>query len=237
MAACDDNVIEFRRAIRRYDPADVDRIVTELSARVDRFESERLESARLVQRLTRELAEAHKRSSQMKPSFAELGTTFEETVRVAEKQAGKMLADAAEEASERLSKARSESTRLRTQSTRESQAILTEAHQKAEELRLETDRVVVQARQRSQEEMQSARAYCEHLVSTTVSRASTITRDTDDLINSMTMDSETQLSDLRRQQHILDQYVQRMRALAVPENGEPAGVVQYAPPAPRIISA
>ena len=63
MAAYDDNVIEFRRAIRGYDPADVDRIVTELSARVDRFESERLESARLVQRLTRELAEAHERSA------------------------------------------------------------------------------------------------------------------------------------------------------------------------------
>ena len=81
------------------------------------------------------------------------------------------------------------------------------AVQRAEDLSTEAESIVAKAKQRSQEEMQSARAYCENLVSTTVSLASTITRDTDDLINSMTMDSETQISDLRRQQRMLDQHV------------------------------
>ena len=88
------------------------------------------------------------------------------------------------------------------------------AVQRAEDLSTEAESIVAKAKQRSQEEMRSARAYCEHLVSTTVSRASAITRDTDDLINSMTMDAETQISGLRRQQHMLDQYVQWMRSLA-----------------------
>jgi cell division septum initiation protein DivIVA len=361
LTAYDDNVIEFRRAIRGYDPTDVDRIVAELSERVERYEAERLENGRLIQRLTRELAEAHERSAQVKPSFAELGTAFEETLRVAERQAGKMLTDAAEEASERLSKARAESTRLRTQSTRESQTLLADAHQTAEELRLETEREVAQARQqaadetakarntrtraerssatmisqaerqvsqiqaeashqaelikreaaellheaqqklvtteaiireqqdeaetaraaihdeaehyaqkayvqadghvnaavqraedlsteaesivaratqRADEETLTARTYCERLVSATVTRATAVNRDTDELLTSMMMDAETQISDLRRQQHTLNQYVQRMRAFSLADETDASGdMPEYTPPSPRGISA
>ena len=111
------------------------------------------------------------------------------------------------------------------------------AVQRAEDLSAEAETIVARASQRAEEETQSARAYCERLVSTTVARAGAVTRDTDDLLTSMMMDAETQISDLRRQQNTLNQYVQRMRTLSLTEESDSPNSPDYSPPNPRGISA
>ncbi|WP_336493038.1 hypothetical protein, partial [Methylobacterium nigriterrae] len=88
--------------------------------------------------------------------------------------------------------------------------------------------------QRAEEETQNARAYCERLVSATISRATAVNRDTDELLPSMMLDAETQISDLRRQQHTLNQYVQRMRAFSLADETESSDdSPDYTPPGPR----
>lgn len=47
-----------------------------------------------------------------------------------------------------------------------------------------------------------------------VNRSRSIARDTEDLVNSMVSDAESHMSDLRRQQTMLEDYVQRMRRAA-----------------------
>ena len=62
-----------------------------------------------------------------------------------------------------------------------------------------------------------------------------ITRDTEDMVNSMVRDAETHMSDLRRQQSVLHEYVQRMRTLT----SEAEALVAHTEPAEakRSISA
>ena len=47
-----------------------------------------------------------------------------------------------------------------------------------------------------------------------VDRSRSIARDTEDLVNSMVSDAESHMSDLRRQQTMLEVYVQKMRRAA-----------------------
>ncbi|MEY2900648.1 MAG: hypothetical protein RL247_814, partial [Actinomycetota bacterium] len=83
------SIPDFRRAVRGYDTDDVERFVRELSDRLERLENERAENARTIQRLTRDVQDANERASRAKPSFAELGSAFEETLRLAEEQSRK----------------------------------------------------------------------------------------------------------------------------------------------------
>jgi len=78
------SVPEFRRVVRGYDTDDVARYVSELSDRLERLENERAENARTIQRLNRDVTDANEKAGRAKPSFAELGSAFEETLRLAE---------------------------------------------------------------------------------------------------------------------------------------------------------
>jgi DivIVA domain len=110
---------EFRRAVRGYDPDEVNRFVRDLTERVERLEEERAEAERTEQRLTREIKDANDRAERGKPSFAELGSAFEETLRLAEAQSQKIVQEASQEAAEVLASARSESTRVREEAAKE----------------------------------------------------------------------------------------------------------------------
>jgi hypothetical protein len=52
------------------------------------------------------------------------------------------------------------------------------------------------------------------LIAETVQRSRAIARDTEELVNTMLSDTESQLSDIRRQQIYLNDYLQRMRQAA-----------------------
>jgi len=70
------------------------------------------------------------------------------------------------------------------------------------------------SQQRADELTRDYRAYAEKLISDTVGRSRSVARETEDLVNSMVSDAESHMSDLRRQQTMLEEYVRRMRAAA-----------------------
>lgn len=78
---------EFKRAVRGYDSAEVDGYIAELEARLAELQGDQSENVRAIQRLSRELSDTNDRLAKVKPSFAELGSAFEETLRLAEQQA------------------------------------------------------------------------------------------------------------------------------------------------------
>ncbi len=138
-----DELGTFRTARRGgYEPEDVTRALAEMSSRVERVEADRVSAQKTAERLVRELAEARatlKRASS-KPTFADLGSAFEQTLRVAEEQAGKMVKDAAAEATVLRENARAAGERLTRSSRLQAEKLVSEAEGKAEELRVESDR-------------------------------------------------------------------------------------------------
>ena len=99
---------------RGLDPAQVDDALNAVLAQVEREEAARAEVDKRIDRITRELTEtrsALKRAT-AKPSFSDLGAAFEQTLRVAEEQAAKLLADAQAASSEARSSAQEEAERV-----------------------------------------------------------------------------------------------------------------------------
>lgn len=91
-----DNELPVVLAKKGLDPDQVNLALGDVQVEVARLESERAQIDKRIDALTREVAEvrsALKRSS-AKPSFSDLGAAFEQTLRVAEEQAGKLIADA-----------------------------------------------------------------------------------------------------------------------------------------------
>jgi cell division septum initiation protein DivIVA len=90
----------FRPARRGgYDSGQVDIAFVEIANRIKASEQSRSSAEKSLERLTRELAEARSalKRANSKPSFSDLGAAFEQTLRVAEEQAAKMLKEAAAE--------------------------------------------------------------------------------------------------------------------------------------------
>ena len=88
------------------------------------------------------------------------------------------------------------------------------AAKRAQELGQEADTVLETAQRRADELTKEARSYAERLISETVQRSRAIARDTEELVSTMLSDTESQLSDFRRQQNFLNEYLQRMRQAA-----------------------
>ena len=114
------DVPEFKRSVRGYDSVEVDAVINDLTNRLSQMESDQAESARLIQRLNRELTEAKRN----KPSFAELGSAFEETLRLAEDQSAKMVQDAINESQTLLNQARNEVKALRDKAERDARQLV-----------------------------------------------------------------------------------------------------------------
>lgn len=88
------------------------------------------------------------------------------------------------------------------------------AAKRAQDLGQEADQVLETAQRRADELTKEARSYAERLISETVQRSRAIARDTEELVNTMLSDTESQLTDIRRQQSYLNDYLQRMRQAA-----------------------
>lgn len=124
----------FRSAKKGLEPEDVDRTLNELNARIADAELRRDEANSTVERLSRELAEAQTalRRANTKPSFSDLGAAFEQTLRVAEEQAGKLLQDATNEVNGVLNSAREDADRILNSSQRQAAKVISEAEKRAE---------------------------------------------------------------------------------------------------------
>ena len=88
------------------------------------------------------------------------------------------------------------------------------AAKRAQDLGQEADTVLETSHRRSEDLTKEARTYAERLISETVQRSRAVARDTEELVNSMLSDTESQLSDIRRQQSYLNDYLHRMRQAA-----------------------
>ena len=168
------SIPDLRRAVRGYHTDDVERFVRDLSGRLERLENERAENRRTIQRLSRDAEDVNERASRAKPSFTELGSAFEETLRLAEAQSRKITEEAAGEATEVLGNARSQATRVRETAANESRKILSDAQGAKEGVRLDSECEATQLRQQAADEIAKAtntRTRAERAAATMESRA------------------------------------------------------------------
>lgn len=124
---------------RGLDPDQVDEALGAVLSQVEREEAARAELDARIDRVTRELNEtrsALKRAT-AKPSFSDLGAAFEQTLRVAEEQAAKLLSDAQASSQEIRTSAQEEAERITK--TAEAQAEKTVADAEARVARLKED--------------------------------------------------------------------------------------------------
>jgi hypothetical protein len=123
----------FRTTRKGFDPQEVDAAFAELTERIDKSNAAAAESEATLRRLKRELSDVRSqlRKIDSAPSFSELGSAFEQTLKVAEEQANKLLAQAAAEAAEIREAAKSEARELASSSKSQADALLTEARSRA----------------------------------------------------------------------------------------------------------
>jgi cell division septum initiation protein DivIVA len=123
----------FRTTRKGFDPEEVDAAFVELTERIEKSKTAASESESTLRRLKRELSDARSqlRKIDSAPSFSELGSAFEQTLKVAEEQANKLLAQAAAEASEIRDSANAEARELYTSSVAQAEALLTEAQSRS----------------------------------------------------------------------------------------------------------
>lgn len=124
---------------RGLDPEQVDEALSAVLSQVEREEATRAEIDSRIDRVTRELNETRSalRRATAKPSFSDLGAAFEQTLRVAEEQAAKLLADAQVASREARSSAAEEAERITVAA--EAQAKKTVADAEARVARLNED--------------------------------------------------------------------------------------------------
>lgn len=128
--------IEFRAAKRGFEPADVDRAFAQITSRIANAQELRDEAEKDIERLSRELNEARlavKRANS-KPTFSDLGAAFEQTLRVAEEQAGKLLQDASEEVATVRDSAKADAERIQVSAERQAHKLLAEAEKRSEKV-------------------------------------------------------------------------------------------------------
>ena len=137
-----DNDLPAVLAKKGLDPEQVDVALSDVNAEVARLELERAETDKRVDKLTREIAEvrsALKRSS-AKPSFSDLGAAFEQTLRVAEEQAGKLIADAQVTSSDTRRSAEAEASALTEAADKQAAAVIAEAEERVKRLLAESEK-------------------------------------------------------------------------------------------------
>lgn len=146
------DVLSFRVARKGgYETADVDRAISEIRGQLDGLEQERADAAKQIDRLTRDLEEARSavQRARAKPSFADLGSAFEQTLRLAEEQAAKMIREASAESKALRDGAKAEAEELRRTSTAQAEARIQEAEQKASETIARAERKAAEVENRA----------------------------------------------------------------------------------------
>jgi cell division septum initiation protein DivIVA len=124
------------------DPEQVNVALGDVQVEVSRLESDRAEIDKRIDTLTREIAEvrsALKRSS-AKPSFSDLGAAFEQTLRVAEEQAGKLIADAQTASTSTRRLAETDSAALSETAEKQSAKMVQDAQSRVDRLLAESQK-------------------------------------------------------------------------------------------------
>ena len=136
------------RTVRKngYDPADVKRAFRDAEARVEELMQTTRSGIATVDKLERELADMRDalRRSNAKPTFADLGSAFEQTLRVAEEQADKLVADADADAKVVRESARAAAEQVTRVARNRANTLLNDTEAKIEDKRLDVEREVAQ---------------------------------------------------------------------------------------------
>ncbi|MEG3035846.1 MAG: hypothetical protein RR877_10220, partial [Aurantimicrobium sp.] len=136
------------RTVRKngYDPADVKRAFRDAESRVEELLQTTRSGVATVDKLERELADMRDalRRSNAKPTFADLGSAFEQTLRVAEEQADKMVADADADAKVVRESARALADQVNRTARNKANSLLNVTEAQIEDKRLEIEREVSQ---------------------------------------------------------------------------------------------
>lgn len=137
-----DNVLPVVLAKRGLDPAQVDVALGDIQSEAARLEAERAQIDKQIDKLTREIAEvrsALKRAS-AKPSFSDLGAAFEQTLRVAEEQAGKLISDAQVSSSETRRAAEAEASAITESAEKQAATLLKDSQERVTRLLAESEK-------------------------------------------------------------------------------------------------
>jgi hypothetical protein len=127
---------EIKRAFRGVDADQVDEVIRSINHSLSAAELALVERVRTITRLKREIADP----SSATPSFSKLGSTFEETLRVAEQHARRLRSDAAAETTAIANKTDIDIKNLTDKTKRMTRDTVVAAQADANEIRLQVDR-------------------------------------------------------------------------------------------------
>lgn len=134
------------------DPAQVDIALGDMHAEAARLEAERAQIDKKIDRLTREIAEVRSalRRASAKPSFSDLGAAFEQTLRVAEEQAGKLISDAQSSSTETRRAAEADAAAITQAAEKQSATLISEAEERVSRLLKESEKKLNETLQAAQ---------------------------------------------------------------------------------------
>jgi chromosome segregation ATPase len=163
-------VPEIKRAFRGVDTALVDHAIATLESRIAALKASINERGRAIERLKADIADP----ATAAPSFSDLGSAFEETLRRAEEQARTLRNSARDEIAENTNKTELELHNLREKTLRETREIIAIATTTANEVRLQAEREITQERQHIADErarLEAVAARAERTASSMISQA------------------------------------------------------------------
>jgi hypothetical protein len=139
---------DIKRAFRGVDTGQVDEVIRSMRSRIEALEMSTSERRRSIDRLKGDIADP----ASSTPSFAKLGSVFEETLRNAEEKARRMRAEAAAETAAITNKTDFELQNLSEKTERETREIVVSAQSEANEILLHVEREVAATAQQIADE-------------------------------------------------------------------------------------
>ncbi len=151
--------LQFRRAKPGYEPQDVIEAAEKMTSSAVEAEARKREVDEQIGQLVETLAETQEKLNRLtaKPTYADLGAAFEQTLRVSEEQAKVIVKDASAEAQviretaradaeDRVRKAREEATRVTLEADGSIEDLRVESERRRTELDNQAEALLVQAR-------------------------------------------------------------------------------------------
>ncbi len=130
----------FSLEMRGYKRDEVDRVLAELRAELEHVRDYNYTASAELEQVKNEL-ETLKRKKTATPGYAELGAQFEQTLRLAEEQAKKLVSDAGQDAIRIRETAKAESEQVTRKAQQKADQLVKEAEAKLAEAKLEAERL------------------------------------------------------------------------------------------------
>lgn len=182
---------DIKRAFRGVDTGQVDDVIRSMTNRIETLELSISERRRAIERLKGEIADP----TTSTPSFAKLGSVFEETLRNAEDKARRMRAEAAAETSAITNKTDWELQNLSEKTERETREIVVSAQSEANEILLQVEREVAATAQQIADE----RARMEIVASRAERTSASMISQTEQQISDTRAAAYREFSEIKRQ--------------------------------------